>query len=122
MLPVIVKKSMTPVDTLDSLASSAEPFSQVQLSENLTVNIISSVVMNRDFGALIKITQTNSRPLATSYSILLERAYESPLVLHTMSGVEAPLARHNLNMLRPVVQRPSTTAELTSLSRGAFSP
>lgn len=51
MLPVILKRSMTFIEKLDNLASSGRPFSLVQLSGNLTLDIISSVVMDRDFGA-----------------------------------------------------------------------
>lgn len=51
MLPIILKRSMTFIDQLDSLASSGKTFSLVQLTGNLTFDIISSVVMDRDFGA-----------------------------------------------------------------------
>ncbi|KAJ4424315.1 hypothetical protein N0V82_001015 [Gnomoniopsis sp. IMI 355080] len=50
-LPVKLKKSMTFIELLDSLVSSAKPFSLVELSGNLTLDIFSSGVMDRHFEA-----------------------------------------------------------------------
>lgn len=51
MLPTIVDKSLKLLERLNQLAISDETFSLVQLTGNLTFDVISSVAMDRDFGA-----------------------------------------------------------------------
>lgn len=51
MLPVILEKSSTFVERLEDFASSSQPVSLIHLTGNLTFDIISSVVMDKDFGA-----------------------------------------------------------------------
>lgn len=51
MLPVILEKSSTFVQHLEDLASSGQTFSLTHLAGNLVFDIISSVVMDKDFGA-----------------------------------------------------------------------
>lgn len=51
MLPVILEKSSTFVERLEGLASSSQTFSLTRLAGNLIFDIISSVVMDNDFGA-----------------------------------------------------------------------
>lgn len=51
MLPLILEKSSTFIERLEDYATSGQPFSLIHLTGNLTFDIISSVVMNKDFGA-----------------------------------------------------------------------
>lgn len=57
MLPIILEKSSTFVERLEDLASSSQTFSLTRLAGNLIFDIISSVVMDNDFGA-----QNNGQP------------------------------------------------------------
>lgn len=57
MLPVILEKSLTFVERLEDFASSNSTFSLTKLAGNLIFDIISSVVMDSDFGA-----QKNGQP------------------------------------------------------------
>lgn len=51
MLPIIVDKSLILHQILNRFIISGEAFSLVQLTGNLTFDVISSVAMDRDFGA-----------------------------------------------------------------------
>lgn len=51
MLPIIVDKSLVFLQRLSQLELSDEAFSFVQLAGNLTFDVISSVAMDREFGA-----------------------------------------------------------------------
>ena len=57
MLPIILEKSSTFVERLEDFSSSGQTFSLTHLAGNLIFDIISSVVMDNDFGA-----QKNGQP------------------------------------------------------------
>lgn len=54
MLPVILEKSSTFVERLEDFGSSGQTFSLTHVAGNLIFEIISSVVMDKDFGAQTK--------------------------------------------------------------------
>lgn len=106
MLPVILERATTFSERLDSLVSSAQPFSLVELAGNLTLDIISSVVMNRHFGAQNidhpSDFMTNYRELFHTYT---HEQMDLPWFLTPLTEWRRRrLAERIRSTLRPVVQ------------------